>query len=945
MRLTRGFNPTPRLSNRRACGSAIRLASALLCSGASAVAAPAQAAQAAAQSVRFDIPAQDLAGALDRLAHQARVQILYPYRIAAARRSAAIKGDMPIREALDRLLRDSGLAIARVTDRVIVLRAAPSTPPPSRIANRTVAPKPTPAAPLQPLPPSEIVVTGRAVEAPLSETEISYAVTQIDNITLTREGPQSTADLFKQIPGFWVEATGGEASNNVRSRGIPTDGYSSVALLEDGLPVQYDGGLGYLNTDQVYRIDSTVDRVEAVRGGPSAVFMPNAPGGSVNFLTRSGLQRPGYTLSTTFGSFGYQRVDGFAGVRIAPHLGISIGGFYRRDDGLRDPGYPADQGGQIRAGIDYDDGRAHLSFNVKRLDDRVILYLPVPLQFDAQGHVRAIPGFDPLFDTLAGPDNVHVAFRTPSGPQDFDLSQGTHSKVTFYTATGRLALGERSALEVKARLRTGSTLRNGLFPIGQPMTGADYVAGAMPQLAAAFPGISGAQIRYADTGLPFLPTSNGNGLVVGANLLSVRLPMDEFSSDTRLTRSFDRWGHHDLAVGLSYDHTRFDYDRSMGTVLLEVRGQARRLDVVALDAGGRQIGALTDNGFVRYGSLFDSASLRTSNVALYLADEWKVARRWRVDLGGRWERVRIGGSVEGQAPVNLGDPTTLADDAVLTGDGSIEPIDRRFAGFSWTAGVNFHPVDSTGLFLRFTRIARLPSASEFYSTPDRTDEAVVPITMAEAGLILKHPRWNLSAVVFRTHFARLPFTDHRFDPETSTYIDRTSIADTSTIGLELDGHAELIGPLQIDVQATVQNPRYRNFSYVDLVNGLPVNRNVTGNQLIRVPELSLRATPSINLPGDRLRVAMEIIHYSHRFADIANTQRLPAFSLINLTANARLTNHLSLGLNATNLTNTLGLTEGNPRAGSFDAGGMGNSYFLARPEFGRTLRATLNLSY
>ncbi|MET0310241.1 MAG: TonB-dependent receptor [Sphingomonas sp.] len=920
------------------------MAGGLLCGAATIMAVPAQAGQSG-QAVQFDIPAQGLAAALDLFARQAGVQILYPYKVAAPRRSVALRGRMPVRAALDRLLRSSGLEIARLADRVVILRAVPGAAPPARTVRR-IAPQQTPALPsiVPPPPPVEIVVTGRAADAPLGETELSYAVTRIDAAALARKGPVSTADLFTQIPGFWVESTGGEASNNVRSRGIPTDGYSSVALLEDGLPVQYDGGLGYLNTDQVYRADSTVDRVEAVRGGPSAIFMPNAPGGSVNFLTRTGLRDPGITLSTTLGSFGYQRLDGFAGARIAPNLGVSLGGFYRRDDGLRDPGYPADRGGQLRAGIEYDDGRARLSFNVKRLDDRVILYLPVPLQFDARGDVHGIPGFDPLFDTLAGPDEVHVPFKTAAGPRDFDLSQGTHSRVTFYTMIGRLALDDRSALEVKARLRTGSTLRNGLFPIGRPMSGDAYLDGVEQQMTTAFPGTT-AQIRYADTGAPFLPTSNGNGLVVGANLLSVWMPMREFIADTRLTHAFDALGHHDLALGLTYDDTRLSFDRTMGTVLLDVRGQARRLDVVALDAVGRQVGALTDNGFVRYGSLFDGVDLRSSNVALYLADEWKLASQWRIDLGGRWERIRIGGGMEDSTPLDLGDPATLADDAVLTGNGVIEPIRRRFSGLSWTVGANFNPRPSTGLFLRLTRIARLPSATEFNSQPNRTDEAIVPITMAEAGVILRHRRWNLSAVAFKTHFARLPFTDHRFDPESSTYVDRTSIADTSTIGLELAGHAELAGPLQLDVQATLQDPRYRNFSYVDLVGGAPVTYDVTGNQLIRVPRLAVRATPSLNLLAGRLRIGAEFVQYSDRYADIANTQRLPPFSLINLDLNAKLTDRVTFGLRAANVTNALGLTEGNPRAGSFDVGGIGSSYFLARPEFGRTVRATLSLAY
>lgn len=894
----------------------------------------------------FDIPAQNLAAALDQFAHQAGVQLLYPYAYAAARRSAPLHAALPPRRALEQLLHDSGLAIARYGNDVAILkpvpvvaaRPQPAPPPPARL--RPVVPPPAP----DPRSQENIIVTGRASGTALSPEEASYAITRFDADMLARRGPGSTADLFKDIPGFWVESTGGEASNNIRARGIPTDGYSSVAILEDGLPVQYDGGLGYLNTDQVVRSDATIDRVEAVRGGPSAIFAPNAPGGSIDFLTRNPLSRPGYTLSVTGGSFGYRRIDGFAGLRLTPRLGISLGGFYRRDDGLRDPGYPADRGGQIRAAIAYDDGRNRLTFNVKHLDDRVILYLPVPLQIDGQGHVAAIPGFDPLHDTLAGPDNVHVAFKTPTGLQDFDLSQGTHSRVTFYTASGHFALGGHKALEIKARLRTGSTLRNGLFPVGRPMTGTDYLASVWPQLAAAFPTAASAALRYADTGAPFLPGSNGNGLVVGANLLSIRLPMREFIGDARLTSRWRAAGEHDLAFGLTYADSRLSFARSMGTVLLDVRGQARRLDVVVLGADGRQVGALTDNGFVRYGSQFDNATLHTASIALYAGDEWRVRPHWRIDLGARWEQTRIGGGSEGSRTVNLGDPATLADDAVLTGNGIMTPVHRRFSGFNATLGVNYHPVPGLGLFARATRIARLPSATDFTSDPLRSDEAPVPITMAEGGVTLRQRHWKLSAVGFATHFSRLPFTDYRFDPVTSAYTNQTSIADTSAVGLEVMGHADVAGPLRLDVQATLQDPRYRNFRYTELTNGVAVTHDASGNQLIRVPQLALRVTPSLVLLQDRVTLGMDIIHYSARFADIANSQRLPPFSLVNIHVSAQVNEHLMVTLHATNLTNALGLTEGNPRMGSFDAGGMSGA-FLARPEFGRTLRVTANLSY
>lgn len=909
-----------------------------------AQAAPPPGSRSATPQPRFDIPAQSLADALDRFARQAGVQILYPYARAAALRSPLVKGRMPSRRALDRLLRGSGLAVARFGEGIVTLRAAQPAPPARARRSPQPAPIPSPAPPPVAVP-AEIVVTGRALQTPVTATQLSYALTRIDPETLARAGPLSTADLFKQIPGFWVESTGGEASNNIRSRGIPTDGYSSVALLEDGLPVQYDGGLGYLNTDQIFRSDATIDHIEAVRGGPSAIFAGNAPGGSIDFLTRNPLQKPGVTLAATGGNFGYARIDGYAGMRLTPELGIAIGGFYRRDDGLRDPGYPADRGGQIRAGVQYDDGTTRLSFNVKHLDDRVILYLPVPLQVDGAGRVNAVPGFDPLYDTLAGPDNASVAFKTPSGSRLFDLSKGTRSRIDFYTLFGRRALGGGAALEVKVRLRTGDTSRDGLFPIGRPQSGDSYVSTIWPQLAAAFPMATKVEIRDAGTGRAFLPDSNGNGLVVGANLLSVALPMREFIGDARLTGQVSQWGQHDLALGLTYADSRLDYDRTMGTVLLDVRGQARRLDVGAVDADGRRVGSLTDNGFVRYGSLFDDVTLKTANLAVYAADEWKLGEHWRIDLGGRWERTRIGGRMELSSAVDLGDPTTLADDSVLAGTGLFQPIDRHFSGFSMTAGINFNPDPGTGLFLRATRISRLPSASEFYADPDRTDEAIVPIVMAEAGLIVQRRNWNFSAVLFRTHFKRLPFTDYRFDPATSIYVSQTSVADTTATGMEVSAHARLIGPLSIDMQATVQDLRYGDFRYSELSGGTVAVHDVTGNQLIRVPRIALRASPSVDLISGRLHLSADFTRYSARFADIANSQRLPPFSMINVEVSTQISDHATLTLNGTNLTNSLGLTEGNPRMGSFDAGGMNARYFLARPEFGRTVRATYRLSY
>ena len=118
----------------------------------------------------------------------------------------------------------------------------------------------------------ELVVTGRAGSAAQKKVEASYAVTAVTEEKLHMQAPVSVAEVLKNVPGYWVEASGGVGGANIRARGIPIEGYAAVGLQEDGLPIQGDGGLGFLNTDFSFRMDETVSRVEVVRGGPSSIF-------------------------------------------------------------------------------------------------------------------------------------------------------------------------------------------------------------------------------------------------------------------------------------------------------------------------------------------------------------------------------------------------------------------------------------------------------------------------------------------------------------------------------------------------------------------------------------------------------------------------------------------------------------------------------------------------
>ncbi len=783
----------------------------------------------------------------------------------------------------------------------------------------------------------EIIVTGRIAASTQRKAEASYAITTLNDEALRITNPVSAAEAFKQVPGFWVEASGGEGSNNVRARGIPTDGYSSIALEENGVPVQYDGSLGYLNADQSFRFDETVSRVEAVRGGPASIYAPNAPGGIVNFITRKGTDAPGGLVKLTWGDYDLARVDAYYGQKIGENWGIFVGGFYRQSHGMRDMGFMAEKGGQIRGTVNYDDGRNRFSIDVKHIDDKVPFYLPVPLTYDSSGKIVAVTGFDALKGTLAGGETNNIQIKNVGSPYTFDLTEGSHTRLTQISFEADLKLSDAIGFHTRNHYKDANILRNALFPTGNVTEIGAFLTSLNSRLSA-FPGATSLQARYVNGGQAVTATSNGNGLVVGGNLLSVKVPITEMITDNRFTADFEAAGHHSLAAGMTYGGYSYRFDRYMGTTLLDVKSNAKLVDVVALNAAGAVVGKLTDNGFQRYGSLYDNVGMNGDNFALYAGDEWQVTPKLRIDFAARWEKISISGLVANKTTVNLGDATTLADDSVITGAGTFVTVNQHFDDWGWTAGANYQFTPSVGVFARYTSTFRLPSAADWNGNPTKSDGRSVPIQMAEVGLKYGSPVFNLFMTGFYTKFQGISFTNFRFNTVTNQYDNpQTVIADTKTYGIEVEALVRPSRYFDVSFQATYQDPQYKGFVFTSAAG---VVTNYDGKQLIRVPKFALRVVPAVNLFNDRVRAELEIERYSTRYPDIANSQKLPSFTQLNFNLRAALTDAFSLGLNINNLTNTLGLTEGNPRAGEFNASDGNAKYFLARPNFGRTFRVT-----
>jgi outer membrane receptor protein involved in Fe transport len=425
-------------------------------------------------------------------------------------------------------------------------------------------------------------------------------------------------------------------------------------------------------------------------------------------------------------------------------------------------------------------------------------------------------------------------------------------------------------------------------------------------------------------------------------LRGVTLPLEEVTNDLRLSRGFTLAGQrHDVTAGYYFARFNQHFNRYSSSVLLGAQSQAPLLNLVGMDASGKALGNVTDNGIYNYGYESENANGVSKTHAFYLADEWQIDPKLRVDAGVRWEQVNTSGRTERQANVNLG---TFATSRIRTGTGVFDYYDHTFNKVGWTLGANYQLAASEGVFGRWTKAFRLPNLSSYITSPTAT-----PITqtmdLGEVGYKIAGQQYEFFPTFFYSKYDNVSFTNYVFNLNNSTSTPQTGYASTRTYGLELEGKLRPVSWGDLGFTFTWQQPEYRNLQYTDRVNNLPVDRNFSGNQLVRVPKVSARLVPGVNLMDDKLRLQLSWEYEGARFVDSANSVRLPSYKVLNFSARYQVTPAITGYFYVDNVDNSQGLTEGNPRAGELQSADAGANTFLARPVLGRTIRLAVKYDF
>jgi outer membrane receptor protein involved in Fe transport len=790
-----------------------------------------------------------------------------------------------------------------------------------------------------PLPPQEsaqkeiqqIVVTGTASASGTRKIDTSFSITTATEEQLKAASPSSTADVLKIVPGVYAESTGGQSGANIEVRGFPSGSDSPfVSVQMNGNPIYPVPVLSFFEGSSAFRLDDTIERVEVLRGGPSTIYSVGQPGATMNFIMKKGGDTPEGNLRFTTGTGNLRRVDGVYSGKIADGWYGMIGGFYRTTNGVRDAGFPADDGGQLSASLTRKLDQGELTVYARSTSDKNAFYTGVPLISSNNGHtISSFPGFDPLTGTLMS--NEIRNFTVEAGPGktlNYDLGDGRGLKSTLLGADFQQKL---NGWDVSNKLNyfSGDLNTVAMFTGNNPLTAADYLAqaiaannGSAATLAAAG-GVraTGGAITYTSGGAAVAP----NQQVVQAGLWAVEKKLRSFTDEFRVSR--DIGANNTLTVGAYFaNYSSHDVWYLGNSHLMTATPNARLIDVKLNN--GVVVSRNGTDGNVFYAPI---ASYNGDNTAGFIADEWRISDRIKVDAGMRHERQRISGSISNLTSADTdNNALTVYNNGTSQPNGSYTGLSRSDSANSFTVGGLYKLTRDSSVFVRanqghtFIYFDDLRNAGTQDVVNDRNRVPTPKVTQYEVGFKTATPLYSAYVNAFFTDFTGISFQ------QITTTDVLYSVSGSKGKGVEFELAVRPITGLQLQLTGDWQDSEYKD------------NPAINGNAVQRQPKFQYRFSPSYRIPvGDMaLKLYGTYSHIGSRWADQANTQYLPAYNTLDLGVLAELSDKLELRLSGTNLNNALGLTEGNSRLVGASTGPIN-----ARPIFGRTWEASLNYRF
>jgi outer membrane receptor for Fe3+-dicitrate len=802
-----------------------------------------------------------------------------------------------------------------------------------------------------------IVVTGTA--SGVKKLDASYNITAANLEQIREANPKSTADILKISPGLWPESSGGQTGANIEIAGFPGGGDAPFFTnMINGTPMYGMPSLSFMDSSSLFRLDDTIERVEIVQGGPGAVFGPGQFGATANFILRQGTDDPSGSIGVTYGSEGLARLDGFYGFKIADGWYGSIGGFWRESDGVRSPQFKADDGGQLTATLTHDLDNGSFMLWARTLDDKNQFIVPIPLIQNSNGSYSDYPGFDPLTSAYGSRAIQNVTLPNPAGGfENADLAHGRGGNLNYFGGNYDAEFAGWTVSD-KFLYDGGDLNTNALFSGPNPRPLSYYLYGCGVAQPAGFCNSSGLAIDTNNLGTngQGLPTSyNVNANYVGGGPVSpnqsvitqgwwyIQKHLTNFNNDLRVSKEvFD---DNTLTAGLYLTHYTDHDNWSLGNTMLMSNTPNATPITLNYNLNGHTYNITSPQGFVNFNGNFNILEEGdANNKAFYLSDSWKVDR-WLFDASGRIENIDADQRTCNRTNEQLGSVYDLYENAVPVCNGTfdVEHYDKTHPSF--TVGANYEISDHMSAYGRANTGAHFDDFDNGIRGAEDNFSPLSKIKNMEVGFKFQSDLAYLDVSAYHKLFTGLQYQETN---QAGAPISAISNYGADTKGLNFNGTLSPIENLKLTLIGDYMDGHYSHYigcaPYID-INGNSQCIGLDGAPLQRQPKIQFRFIPSYRLPtswGD-ITAWLQYEHVGQRYEDQSGLQPLGSYNMLGFGVVANYGKNWEFRVQGTNLTNEIGLTEGNARVFGVNSGIGG--VILARPIEGREVNFEVKFKF
>jgi outer membrane receptor protein involved in Fe transport len=803
----------------------------------------------------------------------------------------------------------------------------------------------------------EVVVTASATG--VKKLDASYNIVSFDAQQIKQANPVSTADVLKLSPGIWPESSGGQTGANIEIAGIPGGGDAPFFTnMINGTPLYGMPSLSFMDSSSLVRLDDTVERVEIVQGGPGAIFGPGQMGATANFILKRGTADPTGSVALMYGSEGLVRTDAFYGGPIADKWYASVGGFYRKSDGVRDPQFPADDGGQFTATLSHDLDNGSFMLWGRTMDEKNQFIVPVPVIENANGSFSNYPGFNALTSSYGSKAMQNVLLPNPAGGfEEADLANGRGGNMNFFGGNYDADFDGWKVAD-KFIWDIGNLNTNALFSGPNPRPLSYYLYGCGVAQPAGF--CNGATAidnnNLTRPGLPPKSPLIGQGYPVSTDINAsyigggavapnqsvitqgwwyIQKKLNNLNNDLRVSKSiFDG----DTVTAGVYLTRYTDHDNwSLGNTMLMSNTPNATPIVLNYVSGGQTKNLTSPQGIVNMNGNFNILEDgEGTNTAPYLADSWKLGP-WLFDAAARYEHISVRQQTCNRTAQQLGTANDLYDNAVPICNGTYDVEHYSKNSTSWTVGVNYEIFSNMSAYIRANNGTHFDDFDNGIRgvTPNGNFAPVETLKNYEVGFKYQSSLAYVDVSAYHKQFGGIQYQETNASGIGAGPI---SSYGSDSKGVDLIATLSPLEHLNLTVIGDYMDGHYTHYigcaPYID-INGNNQCAVINGAPLQRQPKVQYRFMPSYELVpawGD-VTGWVTYEHVGQRYEDISGLQPLGAYYTFGAGIVANYGKNWQLSVEGTNLTNQIGLTEGNARKFGV-ASGIGG-VLLARSIEGR----------